>query len=80
MTSRIGCGSQQALAGWERVPVLTTLGTLILIASEVDEPLPVPWDLSHDELGTLSRDIIPLCSSLNSLHEVEATSGSLHQG
>lgn len=71
--------SQQALADWERVPVLTTLGTLILITSEVDEPL-VPWDLSYDEPGTLSRDSVPLCSSLNSLHEVEAASGSLHQG
>lgn len=92
MTSRIGRGktrSQQALAkcllinhraDWERVPVLTTLSTLPLIAAEVDEALHVPQDLSIDGLGTLGTDIVLLCSILNSLHKVEATSGSLGKG
>lgn len=92
MTSRIGhgkTGSQQALAkcllidhraDGERVPVLTTLGALLLTAAEVGQPLHVPQDLSIDGLGTLGRDIVPLCSILNSLHKVEATSGSLGEG
>lgn len=57
MTSRIikgKTGSQPALAecllidhraNWERVPVLTTLGSLLLIPAEAHEPLQVSPEL-----------------------------------
>lgn len=72
MTSRIGCGktgSQQVLvecllidhrADWERVPVLTTLGALLLIAAEVGEPLHVPWTCQVTSWGH-SAETLYLC-------------------
>lgn len=79
MTSRIGhgqTGSQQPLAecflidhrtDWERVPVLTTLGALLLTAAEVDEPLHVPWTCQVTSWGH-SAETLYLCVQACTCH------------